>query len=53
MSHERTPLAPEPSRVQRVHSAELLGRTRELVILHRGEEYRLRLTGNDKLLLTK
>lgn len=37
----------------RVCSAELLGSTRELVILHRGAEYRLRITGNDKLLLTK
>ena len=37
----------------RVYSAELLGRGRELRILHRGEEYRLRLTSTNKLLLTK
>jgi hemin uptake protein HemP len=43
----------ERRKTQRVYSAELLGQSRELVILHRGEEYRLRVTGNDKLLLTK
>jgi hemin uptake protein HemP len=35
-----------------VTSASLLGRGRELVILHRGREYRLRLTQNNKLILT-
>jgi hemin uptake protein HemP len=27
--------------------------TRELTIVHAGEEYRLRITRNDKLILTK
>jgi hemin uptake protein HemP len=31
----------------------LLGRGRELVIEHAGQEYHLRLTRNDKLILTK
>lgn len=30
----------------------LLGSRRELVIVHNGREYRLRLTQNDKLILT-
>lgn len=35
-----------------VKSEDLLGSRRELVILHHGREYRLRLTQNDKLILT-
>lgn len=31
----------------------LLAGTRELVILHKEESYRLRMTANDKLILTK
>ncbi len=37
----------------RLHSAELLGTSREVVIAHAGEEYRLRLTRQGKLILTK
>ncbi|MDT8399506.1 MAG: hemin uptake protein HemP [Pseudomonadales bacterium] len=37
----------------KVPSAVLLGKYRELVITHNGEAYRLRITGNDKLILTK
>lgn len=36
----------------RVTSEALLGRHRELVILHAGREYRLRITQNGKLILT-
>jgi hemin uptake protein HemP len=42
--------APPPPRVP---SSELLRGARELLILHQGETYRLRLTSNDKLILTK
>lgn len=37
----------------RVASELLLGGRRELVIQHQGSEYHLRLTRNDKLILTK
>ena len=37
---------------RRISLQELLGATRELVILHNGREYRLRLTRNGKLILT-
>ena len=37
---------------QRIPSEALLGANRELIILHNGREYRLRLTQNDKLILT-
>jgi hemin uptake protein HemP len=36
----------------RVHSEVLLGSHKELVIVHNGREYRLRLTQNGKLILT-
>ncbi|MEE7627725.1 hemin uptake protein HemP [Methylobacter sp. Wu8] len=38
---------------QRLNSAELFSSGREVVIEHAGEEYRLRLTRQDKLILTK
>ena len=39
--------------VPRVTTEVLLAGGRELVIQHRSEEYRLRLTSNGKLILTK
>lgn len=38
---------------RRVSSGELFGKQQELVIEHKNEEYRLRITSNDKLILTK
>jgi hemin uptake protein HemP len=35
-----------------IPSESLFGGRREVVILHKGREYRLRLTQNDKLILT-
>ena len=43
------PLVAEP---RRVSSESLLGKDKELVIIHAGREYRLRLTQNGKLILT-
>jgi hemin uptake protein HemP len=37
---------------ERISSEALLGRRRELVIVHNGREYHLRLTQNGKLILT-
>jgi hemin uptake protein HemP len=37
----------------RVDSRELFRSTREIIIEHRGEIYRLRLTAQNKLILTK
>jgi hemin uptake protein HemP len=37
---------------RRVRSGELLGERGELIIVHAGREYRLRLTQNGKLILT-
>jgi hemin uptake protein HemP len=38
---------------RRMESTELLGRDTELIIAHGAEEYRLRLTRQGKLILTK
>ncbi len=46
-----TPASPAPRR--RLESSALLGRDTELIIAHGGEEYRLRLTRQGKLILTK
>ncbi len=42
-----------PSERRRVGSDELFGSQNEIVIEHNNEEYRLRITSNDKLILTK
>lgn len=53
---------PSPSSVIKVEKtaslreidvADLIGAEREVVLLHRGERYRLRITANGKLILTK
>ncbi|MCO5076312.1 MULTISPECIES: hemin uptake protein HemP [Chelatococcus] len=36
-----------------MNAQQLFGDKRELVIVHNGERYRLRITANDKLILTK
>jgi hemin uptake protein HemP len=41
---------PPPPR--KISSASLLGPGREVVIVHNGKEYRLRITQNGKLILT-
>lgn len=38
---------------RRVSSSELFGAQNEIVIEHRNDEYRLRITSNGKLILTK
>ena len=46
---------PVPSNqpVKRIAVSDLLGGRREAVLLHDGDEYRLSLTSNGKLILTK
>lgn len=41
------------STVPVVEVGSIIGAGREAVILHKGERYRLRVTANDKLILTK
>ncbi|MEI6723418.1 MAG: hemin uptake protein HemP [Betaproteobacteria bacterium] len=46
------PLPSPPEAPERLSSEALFGARRELVIIHNGREYCLRLTRNDKLILT-
>ena len=39
--------------LRRIDTEVLLERAREIVIVHRGQEYHLRVTKSDKLILTK
>lgn len=39
--------------LRRLDSGKLFGGAREVVIEHAGQEYRLRVTSQDKLILTK
>jgi hemin uptake protein HemP len=46
----------EPGAAEAIPTVEvgsIIGAGREAVIVHRGERYRLRVTANDKLILTK
>lgn len=43
----------ERSTPTRLSSRDLFGSQREVVIVHRGDEYRLRITSLGKLILTK
>lgn len=55
-AHPRPSSAPSrqpATAAPRIESRHLLHGARELVIEHLGGEYRLRLTRNDKLILTK
>lgn len=38
---------------RRVTASQLLGDAREIIIEHDGHDYRLRITSNNKLILTK
>ena len=50
---EELPQLDAPSPLPRIRSDELLRGARELVIEHRGAEYRLLRTRNDRLILNK
>lgn len=39
--------------IKQMQLQDLMGEGREVIIVHQGEEYRLRLTSNNKLILTK
>jgi hemin uptake protein HemP len=46
-------ISPSPAGTRRIKSGELMAGDREIVILHDGQEYRLRVTNAGKLILTK
>jgi hemin uptake protein HemP len=47
------PSRPRAAQLKTVTTHELMGGTRELIILHAEDQYRLRITSNGKLILTK
>jgi hemin uptake protein HemP len=49
----KRPASSSSQPIPRVAVSDLLGRGREAVLVHDGIEYRLRLTSNGKLILTK
>jgi len=53
VSEARDAEAPRTVRTPVVRSEQLFGARRELIIKHGQEEYRLRITRADKLILTK
>ena len=48
---EETP--PSNARLRRLKVSEILAGNREVILEHGGQDYRLRITANDKLILTK
>ena len=42
-----------PASSRRIDIGTLLGSAREVILIHNNSEYRLRITSNDKLILTK
>lgn len=48
-----TPQATDSPSAPSIDVRALVGAGREAVILHNGDRYRLRITANDKLILTK
>jgi hemin uptake protein HemP len=54
--HVRIGMLPQPAKskpIKKIVLRDLLDGAREAVLLHDGAEYRLRLTSNGKLILTK
>jgi hemin uptake protein HemP len=56
--HTETPSETPPTRTitvvaHKIDSLELFSDAREIIITHGGDSYRLRLTGQNKLILTK
>jgi len=55
MDPTRTPnsLSDKGPSVPRIDASTLLASSREIILVHNEQEYRLRITSNDKLILTK
>jgi len=43
----------EANGIPRIDASTLLASAREIILIHKDSEYRLRITSNDKLILTK
>jgi hemin uptake protein HemP len=47
------PIAPSLAPLPQIEVGALLGESREAMLVHNGETYRLRITASNKLILTK
>ncbi|MGE0630597.1 MAG: hemin uptake protein HemP [Hyphomicrobiaceae bacterium] len=47
------PAAGGESQIRRIQTSELFGSSREVILVHEGQCYRLRITSSGKLILTK
>lgn len=52
-AQRQSPQPPAPARPRRIASDRLMAGMREIIIEHGADEYRLRITGSGKLILTK
>ena len=43
----------EAAAIPRIDASTLLASAREIILIHKDNQYRLRITSNDKLILTK
>jgi hemin uptake protein HemP len=43
----------EAAGIPRIDTSTLLASAREIILIHKDNQYRLRITSNDKLILTK
>lgn len=50
---DKSPPAPAAPTRPVINVRDLLGGTREAILVHQGEHYRLRVTSSEKLILTK
>lgn len=50
---QATETSPEPASPRRLKVSDLLADDREAILEHAGQDYRLRITANGKLILTK
>jgi hemin uptake protein HemP len=54
MDLPRKPQSPsEKGPIPRIDASTILASSREIILVHNEQEYRLRITSNDKLILTK
>lgn len=53
MNDKQKSASADISAVPKIDASTLLASGREVILVHKDNEYRLRLTSNDKLILTK
>jgi len=52
-THKSEPVTGRGAAIPRIDASTLLAASREIILVHNQQEYRLRITSNDKLILTK